>query len=367
MDIHRLSYYFIILAFVFDSAARRKMKFFNKWIIILLTYTIIVVLSISWSSFSYSPKILQHLSGTVFLPLFGAVIALNIFNNKERIELYIKNMIIVAIIVSVVSFFEIVFSLTVVHGELRATGGLGNPNRLAIFLTLVIPCVNYAIERRILPRTIGWSIIFVIFGGIICTVSRKGIVAAYLALFLCFALRKQFRKAVALVTCGIIFISLISSIYFISGRFSEEKVEYTMLKKHSLAAAGMKMFAKSPVIGHGFKGYHAHYSEYFPYSSRESYDAHNIYVTALANYGLLGFIPFLGIMVYPLVVSFKILRYNDELGLPEYSRDLAVLCISSVLPFMLGGYFSGGLINQPVVVSVLYTQITFLFHLKRQE
>jgi hypothetical protein len=155
MDIHRLSYYFIILAFVFDSAARRKMKFFNKWIIILLTYTIIVVLSISWSSFSYSPKILQHLSGTVFLPLFGAVIALNIFNNKERIELYIKNMIIVAIIVSVVSFFEIVFSLTVTKDNRVVDNfryfwrdylyGFSKRNSSCLFSFVFVFCVEKAI------------------------------------------------------------------------------------------------------------------------------------------------------------------------------------------------------------------------------
>ena len=48
----------------------------------------------------------------------------------------------------------------------------------------------------------------------------------------------------------------------------------------------------------------------------------------------------------------------------EHSRDMAVICISSVVPFMLSAYFAGGLFAQWPLIFILYTNIALVLAAK---
>ena len=122
--------------------------------------------------------------------------------------------------------------------------------------------------------------------------------------------------------------------------------------------AGLQMYKESPLIGLGYKGYYDNFGKYFPWSSKNKYDAHNIYTTALTNYGLIGFMPFLCIFLYPLSAARKTLKAGNSNISDSTPKDLAIICISSTIPFMISGWFAGGLFYIPALVILFYANIS---------
>lgn len=353
-----LLFYLLILVFMIYFAIRPNVKFLNKWALILGIYFFVVVVSVTWSNYSYDISTLKGLFTTVFVPIAIAMVAMYLFEDTDKIRPYIKHIIIASFVLSLISICQMLLGHAAADEELRSAATLGNANGLAIFLVLTIPCLIYGTEKNIVPKVFGWIVIVSVIGGVICTVSRKGIVTMAIAFFLYYILKKQFKK-VALLGIGLAFLAVTLSGYaVISHRFTQEVLQYNIKGKANMAYAGYKMFKTSPIIGLGYRGYYENFGKYFPHSRVKKYDAHNMFITALANYGLLGFIPFISIFLYPLIVSARILCQNSINK--EHSRDMAVICISSILPFMISGYFAGGIFYGPVIVSLLYTHTDFV-------
>jgi O-antigen ligase len=333
----------------------------NTWIVFLAAYSIVVVASIAWSNhYSYNVTLIQSLFSTVGMPLIIAIIALNLFETQENIDFYVKNLIIASVILSLIAIFQIIFGSTMVGGFKRSMATFGNPNALAIFLVLVIPCLNYALDKRLVNKKLGWAILILLIVALITTVSRKGIISGAIAFFLYFVLKKNYRKAIFLGIAAVILFGIFSQVHFVSVRFESEFMEHSFEKKASHREIGMRMFLSNPIIGLGYKGYYENYGDYIGEYGKK-YDPHNIFVSALTDYGLVGFTLFMGIFLYPLLYSLKIiLKERKEEG-DNSLFDMAVICITSVIPLMLNGFFSGRLFFKPVILFILYTQISFVF------
>jgi O-antigen ligase len=160
---------------------------------------------------------------------------------------------------------------------------------------------------------------------------------------------------VVLIFLGGIF----AGVSFIAERFSSENIQFQVEKRASMVGVGIKMFKDSPLIGLGWEGYYHNFGKYSN-RWRQKYSAHNMYITSLANYGVLGFIPFMAIFIYPLIYSIKILRSKHRVY-EDYVKDMAIICLISILPFMASGYFSGGMFYQTDRMFLLYSNIAFLF------
>lgn len=356
----RLFSYLIIIFFLIESAiTKAHIKLLNKWIAILLIYTFIVIASVTWSNLTYNTFVLQSIFDSVFIPLCIAQIAINAFCKKENVHLYIKHIITAGFILALISILQMILGIES-KGELRSAATLGNANALAIFLVLTIPCFIYTIEKEIVSRKFGWLLIGTLIGGVIFTVSRKGIIAMIMAFLLYYILKKEFKKV--FISCLIFAIlgGIFSGYKQISHRFEKNELEQQTSGRLNMVYVGLQMFFKSPFIGLGYKGYRNNFSKFFP-GSRKNYDAHNIYVTALTDYGLLGFIPFSAIFIYPLIYSKKILTKNHRKKSMLWQKDMAVICISSIIPFMICGFFAGSLFYQQILVSLLYTHVSFIF------
>jgi len=356
----RICSYLLIVALMVDFALGRRIKVFYKWILILMSYSIIVFASVSWSNYSYNSTTLPYLFDRVITPMIIAIIALNLFQNTTARNLYLKNILIASSVLALISIVQLILGGTMVLGEIRSAATFSNPNSLAIFLVLCIPCIIYASEKRMIPETIGWLIIALVAGGIVCTVSRKGMATAVLAVFIFYFLKKRFKKIMVFTICLLPLAIGIAGYQVVSDRFSSEVMEKNITGRTEMVLAGLDMFAKHPFFGLGYKGYYENFSKYFPYSNQEKYDAHNMYVTALTDQGMLGFIPFLVVFLYPLYVSSGIVRSDDKKLLNPELKDMAVICISSIIPFMLSGLFAGGLFYQHVVLFVLYANISMV-------
>ena len=129
-----------------------------------------------------------------------------------------------------------------------------------------------------------------------------------------------------------------------------------------MTVAGFKMFQEKPLFGNGYEGYYQRFGEFFRFSWSRKYDAHNEFITALANYGVVGFSFFVLIFLYPLNYARKILkRYRRGQLLSRFRKNMAVICISTVIPFMLNASYAGTVFSKVVVVYILYVHISFVF------
>jgi len=80
----------------------------------------------------------------------------------------------------------------------------------------------------------------------------------------------------------------------------------------------------------------------------------------LANYGLFGFFPFMAIFIYPLYISLRTLKNNSTL----YKKEISIFCIVSIVPFMMCGFYSGGLLDYWPIMMLFYTNVVLLFSLR---
>jgi O-antigen ligase len=238
---------------------------------------------------------------------------------------------------------------------IRTTGTRGNSNSLAIALVFSIPCLLYAAEKKIISPKLCTASFILITTGVICTVSRKGLIALVLSIILYYFLSKRYKRVLALII-GIAIVSvLLSGVSTVSHRFEKDELEFHLSGKWAMTLAGWDMFLNNPGAGLGYKGYYDNFRKYFPYSPYKKYDAHNIFITALANYGLLGFLPFIGIFLYPLLLAFKSLRNQNRDPSGLNTSGFAKIAICSIIPFMVYGSGAGGGFQNTVSVSLLYS------------
>jgi O-antigen ligase len=366
----RLISYLLVMAFLLNIAiTKRNSPLNNKWSVNLLCFSIIVLLSVSWSEATINTSTFATIFDEVLILFVISLIAVDLFKEKENVDRFVKNLCFAVFCLSMISLYMLIFSVqtNVTEGDVYRSAGfgnLGNANGLAIFLVLSIPCILYSIKQKIFQqKIIGWSILFAVYGGIICTVSRKGLVTMFLTTTIYFFLTKQFGKMVGcFVFCLCAIVLLLGyGAQNVEKRFEKKEIERQISGRSNMALAGVKMFISSPIIGKGYKGYYNNWNKFFPLNKKEGgYSAHNIFVTALTNYGIVGFVPFMMIFLYPVFISFKILRssikFDEE---RHFLNDMAIICISSVPCFMLNGYFAGGLFNNPVIVVLLYSLISF--------
>ncbi len=356
IDFFRATSYLLLLGCMFHWSIKKDIRFFNRWIISILIFYTIVFASITWSNFSYDVAILRHLFDTTFIPFFIALVGINLFKKQENVKIYILNIIIAAFILSIVSVIQMGYELSKGADELRATGTFTNPNRLAIMLVLTIPCLLYAKENLRIPKIIWWIVTIAVISGIISSVSRKGIITMILCFGLYHLLKRNYRKVIYTFILFAAISGVLSGVSIVSGRFERTSFTGAFESKWAMTEAGLRMFTTKPIIGLGFEGYKDHYREYFPGTHRLRYDAHNIFVTALANYGIIGFIGFMSIFLIPLIAAFKFIRNKNE-NIDTHSSEMAIICLTSVIPFMVNGWFAGALFYSGIEVSLFYSNI----------
>lgn len=363
-DAFRLILFGFIMLFMVETAIQKRIKGFdNPWFLIVCLYVFIVVVSPLWSiEYSYNTTLIQELFFAVISPLFILMVALSLFNRIELVEQYMRHLIFVAVVLSIISIIQIILGVSEIHGQARAAGTMANPNRLAIFLVFSIPCILYSAEKKIIiNRKICVIILSLVVLGVLSTVSKKGAATMLVSFFLYFLLKRQYQKIVIILVITFVTGFLLSGYAFFSDRFSLDVVTHELEGKWNMTLAGVDMFAEKPVLGHGYKGYYENFSQYFPHAFVKKYDAHNEFVTALANYGLIGMVLFLGIFLYPLNYARKIIRKSKYQDVSEVKIDMAVIGISTIIPFMISAFYAGTLFNQTTAVFAFYAQTSFVF------
>lgn len=372
LGFERITTYLLIMTYFFHVGITSRIdNVFNLWVGTLALFLAFLIASISWSAYSYNPRVLRYIFDACINPFMVAIVAFRIFKEKSNVNFFIINVTIASLILSAFSIYQMIWSQVVVRGYVRSTASFDNPNGLAIFIVLTIPCVLYAMENRLIPKNLQIPALIVILGGVFCTASRKGIVTGILSILIFFVCRGKKKNAIVFSLIFFTAIGILGSSSVFKERLSFEFMQDSLENKHSFVLAGVRMFFDHPVVGLGYEGYYSNFGRYIIGSSkddRKHYDAHNIFVTALANYGIMGFIPFLGIFLVPLFHSVNCLKAKKNIC-DKFTMDLALITLNSIITFMLNGYFAGGLFYKQSIIILLYSNIVLFlaFYIRNNE
>lgn len=207
-------------------------------------------------------------------------------------------------------------TVSVSQGRVRYLGVLRDPNEVALTLGAGMPILIARFQRQ---STIFRGVALAIGGilitlTIVATQSRGGILVFLAALGIYF-LRKFGLK-------GVIAAGIAGSPMLLAGGRSGDEADQSAMERKEALLEGFHMFTRNPVIGAGYDNYteHSHLT------------AHNSYMLALGEGGLVGLFLFLCI----LVIAFKIciaaiLKFRDR---PE--AKVANIAATMVLAGMAG-------------------------------
>ncbi len=345
-----------ICATFIDLLIRKLPRVHTFWIILLGTYSFIVSISLTWSVESYSLANIRNLFYHILVPFLFAYASTYYISNEACRRSLIKHATLGCVILSIIGFVNFFAHYGSNIDDMRSAATLGNPNALAIFLVMNIPLVLYGIQIKVINSKLAYLALICIISGIFCTVSRKGIITAGLSFILFFLITRNYKMLVLSMVIGMsLFIFLVAQ-PLIEQRFTKEKIDVQFKGKWAMTLAGWDMFLKHPVKGLGYKGYYNEFGHYFKKSGRRKYDAHNNFITAFANYGLIGAVPFLGIFLWPLVKSITAIRHLRAANY-KHERLKHVTGIAILIPFMLNAWFAGGLMYINSLVCLLYVLI----------
>lgn len=358
IDAQRLLLYLFLFAFVINLAQKKYGRLVCKWTIILAVFTFVVFQSLLWTKYPLI-NATRDLLENVFIPFLIAATAIPLFREKSNVQLYIKHITYAALILSYHSIYQMFFDPQQVLGAYRSTSYLHNPNALALFIVLAIPCILYALQNNLLPKKTSLIVLSIVQIAVISTMSRKGILTMLITFTLYYFLMRQKKQLMIMLALLLI----ISSSFFTYltlmpvQRFNPDAMESNIKSRLYRDSIGLKMFLSSPIVGLGHRGYQSHYYQYFLHSKRQSYAAHNTYITVLVNYGVIGFLPFLTLLLYPLYSSVKALNNQLKPNNPVHSKQIAIICICSLTTFIIAGYFAGGLLFSRSLMNLFYTNL----------
>lgn len=358
----RLFSFLLVIVFLIEMAVLKKIKIISRWAIYILLLLTIGALSISWSPwYSYNTTTIQQIFNIYFIPFVVALVALNLFTQEYTICKFFKHITWSAVILSLVAIAEFIFLKTNILGYQRSSGTFNNPNTLAVYLVLCIPCIIMVYEKGHLKKPVFFMDTLIVGLGVLSTVSRKGIITMVMCFLLYSLLKRRVKLFFMLIVIFFILFIPIASYQVISERFAESEFERVLEGKLTVAGKIASAFCESPIIGNGYNAAYERFGELVRGHRQDKYDAHNEFVTIMVNYGFIGFLPFLLIFLDPLMKSIRYLYMSRSPFNIKFLRDISVVVASAMVPFMFSCFFAGALFHQQVVVSLFYAIVATIY------
>jgi O-antigen ligase len=208
-----------------------------------------------------------------------------------------------------------------------------------------------------------YIILAVIIAGLGTTMSRKGVLTAMLSPLIYYYFTERKIKAVVIACIGVLLLPIIIlSTSMFSKRVDSDQVQQELSARAGMASAGVKMFSESPILGKGFGGYYDNILK-FNRNLTKAYSAHNIYAEALADYGLIGFSLLATCFMLPIRRATVLFRNHGIVNNSDINpQKFGALLLAVIIPFMCSAYFSGALLYEPKIFSVLYAYICYAYH-----
>ncbi len=226
-------------------------------------------------------------------------------------------------------------------------GMLGDPNDLALVLLMYIPLLGeLAFSARGVRRTaafLGFSILIL---GVLATVSRGGALGLATALGVGFYDRWPKRLRVLLVptmAAAVLSLMLVAGLNERnSGAVAGTGIDESSQNRLDAWQAGFRMTKAHPVFGVGLGEFAWSYPAYASSALRwQPTEAHNSFIQVAAETGIVGFIPFLALVLVTFHVAYRL----RKLDVP--SDDVVARAVRrSLLPAFAGFCVSASLLSQ---------------------
>ncbi|MEE9339871.1 MAG: O-antigen ligase family protein [Methylococcaceae bacterium] len=309
-----------------------------RWILFYL------VVNLIWMILPHSHATPQNISDIAIAVVYIFSLTTLFYFDDNRLTI-VRTTILVITLIGVFNhiyeFFnpEIFFSFdskTKVVG--RSSGLYGNSNGAAEVLIL-----GMILSYGIVPQKFKALFLITVLLGIIPTFSRSGIVSWFLVVFILTAtkvINKKIATTIALVVLFSVVIALPILISFIGFSLEEEaenilsRLDFFSSKSNTIsdgsaqdrflvARAAFDYFSDSPFFGAGHS---------FTYHWEYTISTHNIYLSLMAEYGLLG------IFIYPLLVLSIIWKAQGEARQTGIAFATFLLVIGFVTHNVLEGF-----------------------------
>mgnify|MGYP000850517077 FL=1 len=232
------------------------------------------------------------------------------FNTEFYKEKLIKLIYYPAFIVMLIGFYEKIFGLGFEEwsGLLRIESTTGNPNIYGGYLVvLFFPLLFLMFDEKNNKRKIFYILeLGMIFLSIIFTGSRNALLAVGLgAVFISvFYIRK------------LLYVLIPTFIVLLQTPFVKERLSTGDAGRSQIYKIAWLVFRDNPIIGVAIGNFESVFTEYyirypqFQYNP-DIYHTHNIYLKFLSELGIVGFIPFILLMIFILVNSIKAVKLTS--------------------------------------------------------
>lgn len=314
-----------------------KKNSISSWLIIfLITCAISVIIGIK--NGNQTQSVLFDLRVFLYyLIFFPAVFILNDFSKLKKLFYFILT------IGAIKCIYDIFLSLIIlphsfddVSLSFLPFARLTGYSEVVYPLTLMTALTFFFFQKQIEKKVITISIMLISAVALFLSYTRGSWMAVLFAtLILLFLLIRSkiisINWRILSFVTGIIFISLflLSTLNLISFNvFSQrlfsvtyEKIDISNLGRLVEFMTALEAFLSNPILGSGFGFHFSYFSPGIGYMS--TIFCHNSYLYVLSKMGIVGFIPFLMILIYSLSVGLKILR--SKLDIEEISMALSFI------------------------------------------
>jgi O-antigen ligase len=232
----------------------------------------------------------------------------------------------------------------------RTTGSLVHPN---VFATTLLFCGLLSLHSALSvsrPRSSRWGLMILFLLSIVMvflTFSRASWLAAIVVIGgLLFVYPRALRR-LSLIAVPIVFLLLAAGLLSGIGKVAADRLEsasseQSALSRLPVAVAAVRMFEQRPLFGWGYENFQS-YDRQFQTSVAGFYPdkdhaSHNLFLTLLAEQGLLGFALYLGPTVWWLAVTPSALANMPQQGF--LSRRLLIILWLIAGSFFIVNLFS---------------------------
>jgi O-antigen ligase len=214
------------------------------------------------------------------------------------------------------------FNTVSVGRRVRWRGQLNDPNELSVFVGVVFPfIIGFATWKRSRLVT-GLAVLGIVLGlvAIVFTQSRGGqlVVGTVFAIFFI----SRFGAK------GIIAAAVVAAPVILLGGRSGEEADASVTGRTEVLAHGVSMLTRSPLFGIGID----------QFSDAEGYTAHNAYLLAAVELGLVGFFCWTGLVWASVKIPLKVVTASPE-GLDPEIRIMALSILVSLAGMGVGIFF----------------------------
>lgn len=224
------------------------------------------------------------------------------------------------------------------EGRAAWVGIFANPNEVAYALVILIPLVVYlATPRGWFVRLLLAAMSLLYAAAVYVTFSRGGLIAL-VAVIAFVGWRKRNRWILGLTVILLVAGSMFASRFWTRDEnFSQLNGDATVEQRLATTQAGFDMFVDHPLLGVGFGCSVVAWPLYAPQGlyTRGALVTHNTFIQALSETGLLGFIPFVGLLGYSL---YHARRRALHSATPDLGAAIEVSLWGLVFCGMSGGY-----------------------------